>query len=364
VTFKGPTLADRLGSRDNAVTLLRLGFALIVVLGHSFEVGGYGADPLRRACGITCGEIGVNAFFAMSGFLVTQSWLRSRSSIDFFGRRSLRIFPGFWACLLVTGLGLFPWLWSLAHRESWLGAFADAPFFRYISRNALLRVRQASIGDLFAANPASGVANGSLWSLFPEFVCYIAVGVAGLLGFFRPTRRSLLWLASGFALAAEIAAPLALARLQGRDHDSLWYLWRMDTQATFFAFGSLACVYSGRLSVGYGRAAAALGALGAAAWAGHYAWFAPVILPYLVLQMAAMLPGSWLDRVGDYSYGIYVYHYPVQQTLVFFHLSANAWGFFALTLAFALPAAFASWHLIEKPALALRGALKFRAARA
>jgi peptidoglycan/LPS O-acetylase OafA/YrhL len=352
------TVADKFGSRDNGVTLLRLGFALLVVFGHSWEVSGRGPDPLQRTAGVTCGEVGVNAFFALSGFLVTQSWLRSRSSRDYLWRRALRILPGFWTCLVVTGLGLFPLLWAHQHGTTWRGAFSQAPFFGYVGRNALLRIRQANIGDLFAAQPASGVVNGALWSLFPEFLCYLGVAIGGALGCFSARRVGRLWLGATVIFAVHAGGPLALAHLSGRAHDSGWYLWRLSTQATFFAAGALSCTLGGRLQVSVARLIAGVLLLAVATGAGAYAWAAPVLLPFSVLQLAALIRGAWLDRLGDYSYGIYVYHFPLQQTLVFFGWGAgSAWMLFGLAIALVLPVAVASWHGVEKPALRLKGLL-------
>jgi peptidoglycan/LPS O-acetylase OafA/YrhL len=353
------TVADKLSSRDNGVTLLRLGFALLVVFGHAWEVGGYGPDPAQRAAGVTCGEIGVNAFFALSGFLVTQSWLRSRSAQGYFWRRILRIFPGFWVCLLATGFGLFPWLWARQHGVRWQDAFTQAPFLGYVAHNALLWIRQATIGDLFATQPATGMANGALWSLFPEFLCYVGVVAAGLLGCFASRRKVLLWLAAAIAFTIHAGGSMALARLSGHARDTVWYLWRLDTQATFFVVGALGCVYAGRLRVGATRMLAGLLLLALALCLHRYGWFAPLLLPFAVFQAASLIPGAWLDRIGDYSYGIYVYHYPLQQALVF--LGCGTLGcasFFGLTLALVLPVAAASWHWVEKPSLRLKDAFQ------
>jgi peptidoglycan/LPS O-acetylase OafA/YrhL len=351
------TVADKLAARDNGVTLLRLGLALLVVYGHAWEVGGHGADPLQRATGVTCGEIGVNAFFALSGYLVTQSWRRARSNGDYLWRRMLRILPGFWACLLVTGLGLFPWLWAREHGTSWPGAFSRAPFVGYITHNAFLRIRQPTIGDLFSAQPSAGVVNGALWSLFPEFLCYLGVGLAGILGGFGPGRSGFLWLGAAVLFALHLGGPLALGHLSGRAFGAGWYLWRLATQATFFAAGALASLHASRLRVNWVRLLVGVLLLGLALGWRAYAAAGPLLLPFSLLQLAALAPGAWLDRCGDYSYGLYVYHFPLQQTLVFLGwAAASPTAFFGLTLALALPVAMLSWHTVEKPALRLKGA--------
>ena len=349
------TVSDRLASRANGITLLRLGLAVLVVLGHAWEVGGFGPDPLQRTAGVSCGEMGVNAFFGLSGYLVTQSWLRSRSGWNYLWRRALRIFPGFWLFLFLGALGLCPALWARQHGTRWLDAFGQAPFLGYIGHNFLLRIRQPGIGDLFAAHPAAGVVDGSLWSLFPEFLCYLGVALAGLLGWFAPRRTPWLWLVGAITFAAHASGPTILSHLSGPIQGSAWYLWRLSTQASFFFTGALVCIHGSRLPAGWRPAGAILLLLGVATYAGAYAWTGPWLLPLLLLEIAALTSSAWLDRVGDYSYGIYVYHYPLQQTLVFFGLGASAvLTFFGLTCALVLPAAVVSWHLVEKPALRLK----------
>lgn len=356
------TLADRLSSRGNAVTLLRLLAAGVVVFGHAWEVGGHGADPLQRLFGEPyrnggvnlAGELGVNTFFALSGYLVTQSWLRSRSPGDFALKRFRRIFPAFWVCLAATGLALFPFVWARQHGTTLAAAFSGAPFPGYVARNFLLRIFQPQIGDLFATHPAAGVANGALWSLFPEFLCYVGVALAGLCAAFT-SRRALLWAAAGAIFALHLAGPWLLAHASPAVAARGWIVWRFATQASFFAAGALWCVHAERMIVTVPRALL-VGAISAGAFAlGGYFVAAPLFLPPLALLAAATLPGAALERIGDFSYGTYLYHYPIQQALVAFGAALwSPWALFAASLALVLPVAALSWFVVEQPALRWR----------
>jgi len=353
------TLAEKLSSRGNAVTLLRLGAAALVVFGHAWDLSGHGPDPLHRLLGEPyrsggvnlAGELGVNTFFALSGYLVTQSWLRARSAGDFATKRFRRIMPGYWVCLLLTGLLLFPWLWARQHATGLAAAWSESPALDYVWKNFLLRIRAASFGDLFAAQPAAGVANGALWSLFPEALCYVGVALGGaLLAYTR--RMPLLWLAAAGLFVAHVAGPWLLPRLEPQLAAKLWYPWRLVTQATFFAAGMLWCVRGGgwRPRAGHVLGAAAL--LAPACALGGYLVAGPVLLPFVALSAAALLPGESLERLGDISYGTYLYHYPIQQALVAYGIAlASPWLFLAASLALTVPVAAASWFLIEKPAL-------------
>ncbi|MGB4757334.1 MAG: acyltransferase, partial [Candidatus Methanoculleus thermohydrogenotrophicum] len=60
-------------------------------------------------------------------------------------------------------------------------------------------------------------------------------------------------------------------------------------------------------------------------------------------------------RAGDFSYGMYIYHYPIQQALI--QVSGNTLPLptlCGLSFLLVLPLAFLSWHTIEKWALAAK----------
>jgi peptidoglycan/LPS O-acetylase OafA/YrhL len=350
------TLDERLHSRDNAITALRLGLAALVVLGHAYEAGGFGADPLQVRGGVTLGELGVNSFFALSGFLITRSFLSSRSTRSYLWKRALRILPAFWACLLVTGLGLFPLLQHARHGASWPAAILQPQFLTYVTANAALKITQNGVGELFARHPAAGVANGALWSLFPGALCCGGIMVAGWLGLLRDRGRAGLFALFLAAFAFQIITPDLLERIEySPQFGAVWYLTRVNTQAVFFLGGALMLVFAERMPV---HRLATIGAALVLAWAmgrGDYAIFGPFLLPWLLLNLAVWLPLASWARLGDYAYGLYLYHFPVQQTLFLLGLRPSGpWKFFCLTLAITMPLAWLSWHLVELPALSLR----------
>ena len=357
------TLGSCFRGRDNGFTALRLALALAVVVGHSFELGGFGPDPLLRISGTTLGELAVNGFFAISGFLVTRSLLLSSSLRSFALKRALRILPGLWVCLLLTGLVLFPLLdeWRHARDGAPLHAYTEA--IRYVFANVFVRVGQAGVDGLFIGQPASGVVNNSLWSLWPEVLCYAALLLLGAIGLL-PRRIYTLALALGVALGAHWGGVALLgAVLPGLGEAKVWYVWRLMTQAAFFFAGG--CLWVGRdqLSARAGWRTAALVATLLALATSTYAWFGPLTLPYALIALALHLRGGIIEKFGDLSYGIYIYHYPLMQTLIFWQ------GFPILppiillqTLALTLPLALASWSWIESPALRLKEGARPRAA--
>jgi peptidoglycan/LPS O-acetylase OafA/YrhL len=345
------TLSEHFNPRQNALTPLRLLLALMVVAGHAWEVGGFGADPLQRFTGVTLGEVAVNGFFAISGFLVTGSWIKSSSSWSFLKKRALRILPGFWACLLLTGLLLFPWLAHQKHGTRWLPQLIDGS--SYVLHNSLLRISQSNVADLFSHQPADRVANGSLWSLLPEALCYLAVLFAGLLGLFKGRRFGFLLLLIFVLYLFQIEGSFISDRLHGSAlYGKVWYLWRLDTQSLYFLSGAILYLLADKVPVSSKWAWLLGGSFLVVTCFGLYIYLAPVLLGYLLLVLAGSFRYSAFEKMGDYSYGIYVYHYPIQQTLVFFGLNNSDLGpFMATALLIVLPLAVLSWYCIEEPAL-------------
>src|SRR4051812_12311820 len=88
--------------KHNSIGFLRLVLASLVVFSHSFALSGLEPPGHMQA------KLAVSGFFFLSGVLITQSFENSRSFWDYVWRRSLRIFPGLWACLVVSAFVIVP----------------------------------------------------------------------------------------------------------------------------------------------------------------------------------------------------------------------------------------------------------------
>ena len=184
------TMQSAYDVRSNSIGFLRLLFAGTVLLSHTWVLGNFGNEPLQYGP-VNIGNIAVCGFFALSGLLIAQS--AERFSLGRFAwHRAIRILPGFWVCLLVVSFGFAP-LAYLAQHGSLTGFLSatDGPL-RYLQMNDTLRIQQYGISGTPAGLPFPGgdhqVWNGSLYTLWPEVKCYIAMGLlaaAGLLGRIR-----------------------------------------------------------------------------------------------------------------------------------------------------------------------------------
>ncbi|MEU0056416.1 acyltransferase [Streptomyces sp. NPDC006334] len=366
------TVAELSAGRDNSFGFLRLALATAVIVSHARALG-YGGKEYAVAFSrgqATLGNLAVYGFFVLSGFLVARSGLRL-SVGRFLWHRALRILPGFWVCITLTALFLAPSLHWYIH-----GTFAgmggpDGPF-GYLQDNWAVATRRYDISGLMVHERALGVVhapafNGSLWTLRHETLCYLGVAVLAVTGVLSRARRVVVLITALLAwlvVRQAITDPFWAGAVEARFF-RIMYLplvggvtpgW-VSYLGFAFCLGMLVELYKERVPVSAPLALAAgavvLGSL-------RHGYFYVVGLPayaYVLLWLALRLPGAF-RRIGardDYSYGIYIYGFPVQQTLAV--LGYSRFGmplYLLLSLSFALILAVASWHLVERPALRLK----------
>lgn len=355
----GDTLTLR--QRTNSLNFLRLALAVLVIFSHTFPIGGFGNE--RILGNQTLGDISVDAFFAISGFLICGSAMRHttrfglrRGLAKYFWDRVLRIFPAFWICLIVTAtvFGAIGW-WS-ANRG--VGDYWSAPQgpLHYIASDSYLRMNDYTISGTPANVPYPQAWDGSLWTLSWEFLCYIGVAVLAALGLLQRRR-----------FVVGIAVLIWLAEVTVFFNPSLFpsaqYALRFGS---IFVAGALVYLYRDRIADS-GTLAGALVVLAALGMAlGHpLSHVADVIsgpaLVYPVLWLGAHLPFRNVGATNDLSYGVYIYAFPVGQLLALGHVQRDGYLVFALaTIAATLPLAAASWWMVERWALRAREWISFR----
>jgi len=338
-----PRLAALAHGRDNNFQLIRLLAATGVVLFHSYALTDHWTDePLwQRMPELNFGALGVSCFFVISGFLVTQSWLARARVVPFAAARALRIYPALAGAVVLTLL--LAWLSGTLP----LGAFLTDPQTRdYIVHVTPAWDMRHQLPGAFPENPIPHDVNGSLWTLPVELRLYVAVLVAGMVGLLarRVAWFAVLWLLLiGWLWRPAWLPPLPLNKVIG-------------DLVLLFALGSLACVWRKAIPISLALAAAALLLVIAnPADLARGALFAP-LLAYIVLVAAYHPRLAWpaFNRLGDYSYGVYVYSFPIQQTLVQRVPGIEPAPLFAMAMSLTLVVAALSWHFLERPALSLK----------
>ncbi len=337
-----PRIADRSEGRDNNFNLIRIWAAILVLVSHAYPLS-WGAEfgqPFESVLhGLSLGIICVWAFFAISGFFITRSFDRNPSATAFLTARALRLFPALAMVTMITIL-IAGFLLTQAPPSVFWAEAGD-----YFIRNMLLFKLQYTLPGVFEANPYGAAINGSLWSLSYEVTCYVGVLICGLLGFLGHKKifavLVVLFLCFYTLVVAfidvnpriEVLTRLGLPFLSGM----VLYIWRHHIPLSW----------------------ALLTGLSALAFA---AWFTPLFLPVFAVSLSyavfffgyARVPLLLnYNKLGDYSYGVYIYAFPIQQLVAQSGVTTPVINM-AISLPFTLLCAVLSWHFIEAPAMKLR----------
>jgi peptidoglycan/LPS O-acetylase OafA/YrhL len=341
----GVRLSDALDPGRNNFDLLRLCAALAVMFGHSFWVqpAHHRTEPILKYTGLEySGSLAVYTFFLISGILVSASYDRQKSIARFVVLRLVRIFPALIACVFATAFLLYP-----AFSAKGFNAYEAGRYF--IRNTTLFSGLQWSLPGLFEGLPLK-IVNASLWTLPIELECYLLVMAAGLLGCFRSK-----WASTAFWAAA--AAAFSWVALHGYDARFFRDLTVKPTGYSFYAppffmLGGFLYGVREKISVNLlvGILLLPLYILNRHNIFGT-ALFYPLFTYWVFLFATTPLLHRFRPR-SDYSYGVYLWAFPIQQIVTsVFPQWDNLLG-----LAIAMPATLAvaaiSWHCVEHPCIA------------
>ncbi len=333
--------------RANNFDFLRFFFATCVIFSHSFAVlyngSWFAEDPLNHLTNnqTAFGGTAVDGFFLISGFLITKSWERSKSVHDYATKRILRILPALIAVLLFTVFVVGP----LGTNRSLASYFHNPRTFAYFGFMGTVNLHlHDQLPGVFTHNPIRWRVNGSLWTIRCEVICYILVAILGLLRVYR--RPAFVLLASVAAVGMMAGGAKHLVGL-GEFADSFRVL-------VYFLCGMAFYLYRRSIPHSPPLLLLSLGGLIVSDLVGVLAYTLPLLGTYVLFYAAfsARLPLQNFARYGDFSYGLYLYAFPIQQLMVSYFRSA--WNAGTLTLATFLIAgicAVLSWHMVEKPFL-------------
>lgn len=347
--------------RSNALNAWRLALAAEVIFWHTFPIRGH--LPSVRAVLQLLLCVGVDGFFAISGFLITASWMSNPRLRAYLAARALRILPGFYVCLIVTAFVFAPLSVAIQGGSPARLLFSFAPV-EYVLKNSAVMWLKFDVGGTPHDIPNAGVWNASLWSLFWEVMCYLAVAAIGVAGL--ANRR---WVSPAILVVAMIGAvqmppvtfPEVFNRPEGNMATALIFL--ACRTAIMFSAGALLYQWRDVIPARWSLVAVSVVIVLLAGQLPDYRVVAAVPLAYAVVVSGSLLHSRRLRLRTDLSYGMYIYAYPTQQLLaVAGLLSLNPFVFCLTVAAATLPLAAASWFLVEKPARSLKARLKRRTA--
>jgi peptidoglycan/LPS O-acetylase OafA/YrhL len=340
--------------RANNFDFIRMALALLVIFSHCYLVatGSEATDPFNILTRhqVTGGHIAVDLFFIISGFLITASFERSPSILQYLERRIGRIYPGFFALMIVSALFFLPLAGGRLAGSTWAAQTVN------VITHAL-RLRDFDADQGFAGNPYPAFMNASLWSISYEFWCYIGVVVLGVSGLLRS------WSKLVGILLLSIVVSVLFCVYAWQPGGSLVHVFERIFGLPFswarlipmFLAGVVFYKLRAHLSLKASWIAIACALLVAGAFVNHL-WIIlfPVVGGYLVLALAfhpALRLHRWA-RYGDFSYGTYLYAFPVQQLVMQMMQKSGhpvpAWKLFLVAAPLTLLCAAISWHGVEK----------------
>jgi peptidoglycan/LPS O-acetylase OafA/YrhL len=334
--------------RPSGFDYMRLSLALSVVVWHTVEIsyGRAAEQAIWNTSWRTVLGLILPMFFALSGFLVAGSLDRSKTLVTFLGLRTFRIVPALAGDVLLSALILGPIITTMP-LESYFSDFQFRSYFLNI------------VGDIhyflpavFTANPAGSTVNGQFWTIPYELKCYLVLAALAALGIFRRRELLLLTLVGLYVfqightmLKPDIGAhgpmggnSLVMTFIAG----VTVYKFREKIPCNWYLFVICLALTMGSFLVTGGDRFAAL----------------PVT--YITVFLGLLTPPRQkLLLSGDYSYGIYLYGLPIQQTIAWCGPAYQNWYFSALLgVPLTIAAAIVSWWFIEKRVLDRRDALK------
>ncbi|MFC5640576.1 acyltransferase [Kitasatospora cinereorecta] len=367
------TLAELYSSRANSFGVLRLVLASSVVVSHMFPIAWGHLDPLWKHSGLQTdiGKMAVVGFFVLSGFMITGSGARTTIG-RFAWHRALRILPGLWGSLLVSALLIVPALYyylhgtihGYLHHPGGPVSYLEGTWNTSISNGWDISGVMAE-GRNRGTNFDPGV-NGALWSLKYEILCYVMVGLFAVGGVLMRARK-LVPLLCGALLVLIVNDWLDAPGWRGIPGDmgsavNVPFLGAMSNHFLIhlgfvFLIGATFNLYRERLPIHDGLAALSALVLALTLHFGGVFVFGYPAFAYLLIWLALRLPRPFqkIGRKRDYSYGIYIYGFTVEQALAMLGYAKYGKPVYLLAaMAGTVVLAALSWHLVESPAMKMK----------
>jgi peptidoglycan/LPS O-acetylase OafA/YrhL len=336
----------------NNLDCLRLILAAIVALFHLFELAGIPAfSPFIRCLSP---QFAVRGFFVISGLLIYRSYTRSSSVASYFEKRARRIYPAYFTIVVLAAIALCA-LSSLP-----LSHYFGAGFWKYLSANLIfLNFLAPTLPGVFTANGVTAV-NGALWTLKIEVAFYLFVPILHYLCNRFGTKKiigavfclSCIW-KYGFALLDSMYRTPGIYTLDDSRSIYAQLAAQFPSQLSYFCAGILLFLYFDSLKHHF----LSLSCITAFLYLIDH-WFTGGVLDVFWISGIVFVFGFWryfgnFSKYGDFSYGVYIVHFPILQTLFALGLARlNPSIFLIVSISAIGLASWLMWHLVEKRFLA------------
>jgi peptidoglycan/LPS O-acetylase OafA/YrhL len=341
-SIKKPECVKNIVDKNNNINFLRLLLAYIVVVFHSRTLSG-SQYPLEK---LFDGHIAVCAFFIISGFLIIRSCWSSNSLQDYLIKRCRRLLPAYFLVIVICMIGL-----SLFSNMPTSEYFRSPQLFKYFIANVFfMNFLQPSLPGVFVENGSQAV-NGSLWTIKLEIGFYIIVPIIAYIFNKLETKKRMNLFLGFLYLFGYLYNSVCLyisQKMENRFIEELAH--QLPGFIQFFAVG-IFCAVNYDLVHKYNKYLIIPGIIILVI---YYIFGNEYLLP-IGLGIIIMFVGFKFHKLndigknGDYSYGVYIFHFPIIQILVssgYFEINKNIALLIVIGTVFS--AAYVSWNFLEK----------------
>lgn len=345
------SIEEKCSTRQNNFDCFRFIAALLVIYSHAFVLikGDYSGEILAEFTNgvYSAGEFAVGVFLILSGFLITQSYLKSKSLQKYLLARVLRIFPAFIVVIFLMVFVLGPLITNLPLKEY----FNHSGTFSYLLNCGLIRM-QWELPGVFYGNPSVSV-NGSLWTIPYEFLFYLVIVILGILKILK--KKNLVLIIYLITLVLEWKKNSWIS--DSSIFSTTFTIYNLIHLGVYFLTGVVIYLYRKDIILHKICAILAVVAL-LICWRKSFcsipfAIFGGYLLMYFGYHSKIRFHN--FNKFGDFSYGLYIFAFPIQQSLIFWSGNdMSPYVNFAISSILALGCAFLSWNLIEKRAMQLK----------
>lgn len=337
------TIEYYLNKKSNNFNLIRLLAAIAVIYGHTSAITGHGPiDLFLQYVGFKfIGGVAVDVFFVISGFFITSSFINAKNYKYFLASRILRIYPALIVCILLTVFIVGPLFTESTEY------FTNKQTWEYLYLNSSAYSTVYHLPGVFTNLFDRGV-NGSLWSIAVEVKLYIIVFI---FGFFRILKNKYLFNSLFFII-------IIISYFNPTFFEFILKYENHRHVALMFLIGSF--IYMNKESLILNPYILLFLCFFSVTQHGtdNFVYAYMLLLPYLVFYIGFSNEIKLFNKIGDYSYGVYLYGWLVQQIVIYFlPLSSNT-NHAIISIFFSLSIGIFSWHLIEQRLLKLKERFK------
>ncbi len=348
-------LSEKIVGRDNNFNLIRLLAAWLVVFDHSYSLTNSSPSFLSQWLGYSVAFLGVDIFFVVSGFLITFSFLKTKNLFVFAINRAFRIYPGLIICCILTVLILAPFFTTLPIKEY----FIHQDIYNYLfGKSTIFGVLFTGGGSelprVFEGNPNTSRVNASLWTLVYELFMYSLVFIFGVISIFLKYKKINILIIS-YIIMIVVCLFIAFIDLELSEK-----LYEVVTSISRFGL----CFFTGGLIFIYNKhivLSPKLFFLSLIVMAVSLNIDNMKILYYFSLPYATIFCTYYFKALDplriqkdDYSYGVYIYAFPIQQALIAITPTISALMLQLVAMPIIATMAYLSWHLVEKKFIKLK----------